>query len=270
VTTQGGGIGALNLNAAEKLVIFGRGDPAGGTVNVNEPTQVAGPGQLDEVFGADTRINEAMRDAAGNGTAFSVMFGVVPEEVSVTAEAIAGGSGTLDNIPIEDESLIDIQNTTAGQSESVVFRYENPIDTSGLASGEVAIDPSSGAVAAGDTDDYEIDYAYHEWQAAFDSAVDVIEPQEAGQWCVLSDSESVVSDAVASVSPLRENQHEIPILKRSLPLRAPQGIGDSVESLESLFRCLLRHRREAPPTPLPIPLPLQVHTQTFDLHCLHS
>jgi len=209
VTTQGGGIGALNLNAAEKLVIFGRGDPAGGTVNVNEPTQVAGPGQLDEVFGADTRINEAMRDAAGNGTAFSVMFGVVPEEVSVTAEAIAGGSGTLDNIPIEDESLIDIQNTTAGQSESVVFRYENPIDTSGLASGEVAIDPSSGAVAAGDTDGYEIDYAYHEWQAAFDSAVDVIEPQEAGQWCVLSDSESVVSDAVASVSPLRENQFKM-------------------------------------------------------------
>jgi hypothetical protein len=209
VTTQGGGIGALNLNVTEKLVIFGRGDPAGGTVNVNEPTQVTGPGQLDAVFGADTRINEAMRDAAGNGTAFSVMFGVVPEQVAVTDEAIAGGSGTLDNIPIEDPSLIDIQNTTAGQSESVVFRYEDPIDTSALASGEVAINPDTGAVAAGDTDDYEVDYEYHEWQAAFDSASDVIEPQEAGQWCVLSDSESVVSDAVGAITPLRENQFKM-------------------------------------------------------------
>ncbi|AFH21641.1 hypothetical protein OSG_eHP6_00040 [environmental Halophage eHP-6] len=209
VTTQGGGIGALNLNVTEKLVIFGRGDPAGGTVNINEPTQVTGPGQLDAVFGADTRINEAMRDAAGNGTAFSVMFGVVPEQVAVTDEAIAGGSGTLDNIPIEDPSLIDIQNTTAGQSESVVFRYEEPIDTSILASGEVAINPDTGAVAAGDTDNYEIDYEYHEWQAAFDSAVDVIDPQEAGQWCVLSDSGSVVSDAVGSITPLRENQFKM-------------------------------------------------------------
>jgi len=199
VTTQGGGIGALNLNVTEKLVIFGRGDPAGGTVTVNEPTQVTGPGQLDAVFGSDTRINEAMRGAAENGTAFSVMFGVVPEQVAVTDEQIAGGSGSLENIPIEDPSLIDIQNTTAGQSESVVFRYEDPIDTSILASGEVAINPDTGAVAAGDTDDYEVDYEYHEWQAAFDSASDVIEPQEAGQWCVLSDSESVVSDAVGAM-----------------------------------------------------------------------
>jgi len=210
VTTQGGGIGALNLSATEKLVIFGRGDPANGTVSVNDPTRVNGPGELEPTFGEGTRIADAMRDAAGNGQSFDAMFGVVPETVAVSAEAVSGGSGTLNNAPIiEDAAEISVQDVTAGQSESVVFRYESPPDASSLAADEVAINPDTGEVEAGDTDDYEVDYKYHEWQAAFDAAVDVIQPQEAGQWAVLSDSESVISDAVSSAQPLRTNQFKM-------------------------------------------------------------
>jgi len=210
VTTTGGGIGALNLNATEKLVIFGRGDPANGTVSVNDPTRVNGPGELAATFGEDTRIADAMRDAAGNGQSFNVMYGVVPETTAVTAESVSGGSGTLGNVPIiEDTAEIAVQNTTAAQSESVVFRYESPPDTSSLNSDEVAINPDTGEVEAGDTDDYEVDYKYHDWQAAFDAAVDVIQPQEAGQWAVLSDSESVVSAAVTTANPLRTNQFKM-------------------------------------------------------------
>lgn len=135
VTTTGGGIGALNLNATEKLVIFGRGDPANGTVSVNDPTRVNGPGELAATFGEDTRIADAMRDAAGNGQSFNAMYGVVPDSLD-------SGDGL-------------------------------------------------------------------DWQAAFDAAVDVIQPQEAGQWMVLSTTESVISDAVATATPLRTNQFKM-------------------------------------------------------------
>jgi hypothetical protein len=209
VTTQGGGIGALDLSVTEKLVVFGRGDTDNGTVTANTPTRVTSASQVEPTFGTGSRIADAIRDAAGNGQAFSVTFGVVPEQVPVTAESVTGGSSTLSNIPIEDASLIDVQNTTAGQSESVVFRYEEPIDTSVLASGEVAINPDTGAFEAGDSDDYEVDYEYLKWQDAFDAATEVVDPQEAGQWVVLSDSESIISDAVTSVTPLRQNQFKM-------------------------------------------------------------
>jgi hypothetical protein len=214
VDVQGGGIGSLNLSATDKLVIFGRGDLSAGSVSANDPTRVSGPSQLEPTFG-NSRIADAMRDAAGNGQSFDALFGVVPEQVAITAESISGGSGVLtdsegDATPVvEDADLIDIQNTTVGGSEAVVFRYEDPIDTSGLASDKVAINPDTGAVAAGDADDYEVSYEYLEWQDAFNSASQVIRPQESGQWCVLSDTDSIIDDAVSAVTPLRENQFKM-------------------------------------------------------------
>ena len=210
VTTESGAIGALNLNATEKLVIFARGDPANGTVSVNDPTRVNGPGELAETFGDGSRIADAMRDAAGNGQSFNAMYGVVPETISVTAEGVSGGSGTLGNAPIiEDKSDVSVQNTTTSSSAGVVFRYESTPDPSSLDDDEVAINPDTGEVESGDSDDYEVDYKYHDWQAAFDAATDVIQPQEAGQWAVISDSESVVSDAVTTANPLRTNQFKM-------------------------------------------------------------
>lgn len=210
VRTEAGGIGALNLDATEKLVVFARGNPQNGTASTNDPTRVSGPGALETTFGSETRIVDAMRDAAGNGQSFGAMYGVMPGEQTAAGEAVSGGGGTLSNAPIvEDASAITVQNTTAGQEESVSFRFESPPQTGGLAGDEVAINPHTGEVEADDTDDYEIDYAYLDWQSAFDAATDVVEPQEAGQWAVISDAEPVVSDAVATAQPLRQNQFKM-------------------------------------------------------------
>jgi hypothetical protein len=133
----GGGIGALNLDAQQKLVIYAPGDPANGTASINDPTQVSGPGELADTFGGeDTEIVQAIRQAAGNGVSFDVIFGIMPEE-----------TGT-------------------------------------------------------DPDVYD-------WQSAFDAGTDVIAEQETGQWWVESQKESVVSDAIATVTPLRQNQFKM-------------------------------------------------------------
>jgi len=207
VEVTGGGIGALNLDTVQKLVIFAAGDPSNGSAQTNDPTRVSGPGELEGTFGADTDIVEQMRRAAANGVAYSVIYGVMPAMQSVSGEAISGGSGTLGNSPIiEDPAEITITNTTTSTDQTVVFGYEEPPQTGSLASEEVAINPHTGEIEAGDSDDYEIDYKYYDWQSAFDSATGVIQEQESGQWWIESEAGSVVSDGISTAIPLRQNQ----------------------------------------------------------------
>lgn len=206
VTVEGGGIGSVTSDSEQQVVLFAAGDPTSGSVQTNDPTQVSGPGQLESTFGADTEMVEAFRGAAANGVAYANLYGVVPSTQSVTGEQIAGGSGTLGNTPIiEDAATITVTNATAGQEETPVWQYGTP-DASSLAADEVAINPFTGEVAAGDADDYEIDYKYHDWQSAFDAATGVIQEQEEGLWYVCSEAESVVSDARATADPLRTSQ----------------------------------------------------------------
>lgn len=207
VEVTGGGIGALNLDTVQKLVIFAAGDPSNGSAQTNDPTRVSGPGELEGTFGADTDIVEQMRRAAGNGVGYSVMYGVMPAKQSVTGETISGGSGTLSNGPIiEDAAEITVTNTTTSTEQTVVFKYGSPPDTSSLGTDEVAINPHDVDFESGDSDDYEIDYKYYDWQSAFDAATGVIEEQESGQWWVEAEAESVVADAIATATPLRESQ----------------------------------------------------------------
>lgn len=207
VDVEGGGIGALNLDTAQKVVLFGAGDPGSGSAQTNDPTQVSGPGELESTFGADTDLAELFRGAAANGVGYSLLYGVMPAKQSVSAEAIAGGSGTLGNAPIiEDAAEITVQNTTAGQEATPVWRYESPPQTGDLADDEVAVNPFTGEVEAGDADDYEVDYKYYDWQSAFDAASGVIQEQEEGLWYVRSEAEAIISDAIATAVPLRENE----------------------------------------------------------------
>lgn len=206
VDVSGGGIVGINVGTAQKLVIFGRGDPSSGTAQVNDPTQVSGPTDAENTFGEGTELADAIREASNNGVAYSMIWGVMPSTQSVTGESIAGGSGTLNNAPlIEDLAEISVQNTTDGQEADTEFRYDSP-PTEPTSDNTVHINPFTGDVEAGDGDDYEIDYKYLDWQSAFDSATDVVKEQETGLWRVISEAESVVDDARATAKPLREEQ----------------------------------------------------------------
>jgi len=228
VDVEGGGIGALNLDSVQKVVLFGAGDPNAGSASTNNPTQVSGPGELASTFGADTDLVELFRGAAANGVSYDVLYGVMPAKQSVTGEAIAGGSGTLGNTPIiEDVAEITVTNTTAGQDETPVFRYESPPQTGTLANDEVAINPFSGEVEAGDADDYDVDYKNYDFQSAFDSATGVIQEQEAGLWWVESEAESVVSSAIGTATPLRENQWKMVRVGGPAQPNATQTDGDA-------------------------------------------
>lgn len=207
VDVTGGAISAVDGATEQKVVVFARGDPNNGSAQVNDPTKVVGQSRLDDVFGADTDIEEQIRDLNANGVDFDLIWGVMPSTISVAAESVSGGSGTLGNAPIiEDAAEITVRNTTDSQDETPVFRYESPPATSGLASDEVAINPNSGEIESGNTDDYEIDYKYLDWQSAFDSATGVVEEQEFGHWAVNTEAQTVIDSAQQTVEPLRTNE----------------------------------------------------------------
>lgn len=207
VDVSGGGITGINVGTVQKLVIFGRGDPNSGTAQVNDPTQVSGPTAADDTFGADTQLADAIREASDNGTDYSMIWGVMPATQSVTGESAAGGSGELNNAPIiEDLDEISVQNTTDGQAaDSIEFRYDSP-PTAPTSDNVVHINPFTGEIEAGDSDDYEVDYKYLDWESAFDAASNVIEEMETGVWRVVSEAESVVDTARQLAKPLRENE----------------------------------------------------------------
>lgn len=205
VTVRGDSIAGIEVGRAQKLVVFGRGDTANGTAAVNDPTQVASQSAADDLFGAGSELAEELRDALGNGANPGFLFGVAVDTPSVSAEAVTGGSGTLANAPVvEDSAQISVQNTTAGASESVVLRYGSPPDASALAADEVAINPLTGEFEAGDTDDYEVDYEFLDYSTAFDAADGVLLERETGVYVALSEAESVASTLSSKVNALRD------------------------------------------------------------------
>lgn len=210
VILEAGSIQGIEVGAAEKLVIFGRGDTNNGTAQTNDPTQVTSTGDAENKFGDDSELTRALKLAIGNGANTGYLYGVSTAYQSVNGEAIAGGSGTLGNVPIvEDLGEISVQNTTDAQAaDNVEFRYDSPPTAPGSAN-EVHINPLTGEVEAGDGDDYEVDYKYADWSSAFDSADMVLNEGESGVYVALSDAEDVASTLYSKATSLRDPDYKM-------------------------------------------------------------
>lgn len=220
VDVLGGGIAGININTEEKAVVFANGDPNAGSVSINSPTRVSGPGQLEGTFGSDQDINDQMRLVAANGISYDNMWGVVPEQVNVSNEDITGGGDAEDHTGgseiseapiVEDTSLITVQDDQ-GSTLSVEFRYETNKDATNTdftslspSTDTMFINPNTGEWVADASDNYNIAYDHLDWQSAFDSAVGVVSEQETGTWFVNSEADEVITSASSTASPLRTN-----------------------------------------------------------------
>ena len=187
------------------LVIFGRGDPAAGQASVNTPTKLSNAVNAETQFGTGTRLEEAMRKASRNGSDRDKTFGVMPEEIAVTGEAMAGGTGQLTNFPVSpiyDPAQITATRDLDSTVVDVEFRYEStPITPSG--ENTVAINPYTGEFEASDSADYTLDYQYLDSQAALNAADVVVEEDEAAVYQAESCSTTVAEILDAKVEELR-------------------------------------------------------------------
>jgi hypothetical protein len=208
IDVEGNRVGDITVGTSETLVVFARGDPTSGTATTNSPEPVGTLEDADQQFGEGTPLADLLRDAIVNGADAigGNVFGVMPEEQAVSGEAVNGGSGTLANAPIhEDLSTISVQNTTDATAADVEFRYDSPL-TAPSAGNTIHLNPYTGEVEAGDTDDYAANYEFYQWADAFAAADRVVPEGESGVWAIDHEAESVVLDAQAEATVLREQE----------------------------------------------------------------
>lgn len=202
-TVKGGRIVDVSIGYEQHVVLFGRGNPVDGTATANTPELVQTPAEADTLFGEGSRLAAGLRGALRNGANRDYLHGVMPTETTVSAEPIAGGSGTLTNVPlVEDIDTITVTNTTAAGTATPEFVYSSPPPAPGEA-GVVNINPLTGEVASGGTDDYQIDYAYLDWGAALDAADTVLRHNETGIYATLTDAEVVAQTLSDKLDTLR-------------------------------------------------------------------
>jgi len=215
IETTGGSLAGVTVGREQKLVLIGYGDPASGSANVNEPTQIQSQLDADRKFGDGSRLANQMKDALSNGANISFLFGVMLDEKTVSAESFAGTtSGTLANAPIvEDLDTITVRDTTDATDSSsddfvVEFNYESPPPAPTLDGSEtdkVFINPNTGEWEADSSSDYEFDYEYGDWSTAISEAGTVIAEEETAVIATASDAESVASTLSGQVNTLRED-----------------------------------------------------------------
>lgn len=210
VTVRGVAITGVTVGREQKLVVFGNGDTTTGSASPGEPVEVTDGTDADTQFGEGSELANGLRDAIRNGANArdEYVYGVSPTVTEVTAESVAGGTGTLSNTPIlEDTEAITVMDTSQSTELSIVFDYGDTIDTP--SDGEVAIDPLSGNVVDPNDNDLEVDYEYLEWKDALDSADGVLNEKEVGIYATLSESEDVASLLETKVDELRDPHYKL-------------------------------------------------------------
>ena len=202
-TVRGGGIVDVTVGYAQKIVIFGRGDPVDGTASYNTVESVQTPADADTLFGEGSRLADGLRGALANEANREFLYGVMPTETTVSAEPVTGGSGTLLNAPIvEDLSTVSVTATVDGTTMTPAFVHESP-PPAPTDAGVVNINPLTGETTSSGTADYEVDYAFLDWQSALDSADTVLRHNEVGVYATLSDSEIVAQALSDKLDELR-------------------------------------------------------------------
>lgn len=202
----GGGVNGVIIGEEQKIVLFGRGDTSGAdSAEYNEPTRITTRVDANVQFGADTELSHAVAGALRNGANSEFVYGVMPEEITVSAELVAGGSGQLTNYPIvEDLSLIVVNDVSGAspQEKTPEFVYESPPNAPSDPD-VVNINPLTGEVETGTPDDHEVDYNYLDWASALNAADPVLQFNETGVYCTVSDADAVTQQLSTKLDDLR-------------------------------------------------------------------
>lgn len=165
-----GPFGSSATGAIRTHAVVGPGDPESANASVNDPTNVTSRVSPTSQFGEDSALAAGLAGASANGSARERLFGVMVEPIAVTGETMAGGTGTLQNTPIvQDTSRITVTDTTNSTPVDVNWGYGDSLADQATAD-TVAINPFDGGFDdGGDGNDYTIDYEHRDWPTAINA-----------------------------------------------------------------------------------------------------
>lgn len=247
VNVAGGGITAVAIGEAEKLVLFGAAnytndggdtdlstlpdgstDAIDGAASSEEPVQINARREADNNFGEESALADAMREALANGANLNYLYAVAPERVNAIGEVSSTQTGTLANFPLFEEDVdneanienIEVEDTTGPVDMTVTFSYDGTPSTPSAAD-TIAINPLTGEFAADATPDgdYEFNYKYLNWDGAFGATAvqQILNEDETGVYDILTDSDAVSADLDSEVSTLRQDYKLVNALSGAEP-----------------------------------------------------
>ena len=249
VTTESGGIQAVEIGEEEKLVFFGEanyvvndagdglvveGDDAESfDVKANEFEQISQAKFADSKFGSDTELANAMKNSIGNGANTDYLYGVAVERKVVEGQSETQQEGNLDNVEIVENTGEPVDFSTGDVNDfgisvaddngelTVRLRYGGAPATPEASSGEVHVNPLTGDYAA-DPDsvgDLVFDYCHNDYASAFlsNSTQSIVNEDETGIFFALSDSDSVSADLNNTVNGLRTDYQLVNALSFAQP-----------------------------------------------------
>lgn len=140
ITTTGGGISAVRIGSADKLLLIGDGDTTNSEAIEGEVWQVSSGAEADNAFGEGSELADAVRDAFGNRANQQFTYGVIlPDYDETQAESpdispleavftVERGDTESDYSFIPDGEYIGITNENAfGVAKDVVNEGETGI-----------------------------------------------------------------------------------------------------------------------------------------------
>lgn len=238
VSVAGGGITAVAIGDDEKLVIFGepdyaRDEPDFDTISdgsedaldtdlagsLETPEQINSRRDANTLFGDDSELANAMREALANGANIDFLYGVAPRRFNVVGEIKTSQSGNLEQDTVWEEDVQDEANISAirvtdnetGTELEVRYDYNSPPDVP-TDTDVVNINPLTGEYEAdadpdGTTSEYAFDYKYVDWSSAFsvNAVTNVVNEEETAVFDVTSDSDNVSVSLESAKNSLRDN-----------------------------------------------------------------
>ena len=165
--TYGTSITGVDIGEEEKLLIFGESNPANGEASVGEAVNAPTPRAINNNFGQETELANALSLARGNGANPSFLYGVGVRANWNEETFNETNSGQLSNAP-----LFGFESGTSGDTERISFEYSdggnvsvNLVNQDGTPSSPstsdtVNVDVVTGNWTASSSGDYVATYQY--------------------------------------------------------------------------------------------------------------
>lgn len=199
IETSTGVVAGVTIGRESHLVLIGAGGETA-TAAPNDPVNIESRNDADDLFGEESDLATAYRDALANGANPDFIHGIRASVTTETETGVTDDFGTLTNYPIvPDHSRTNVDD--AGTELEVKFRYEEPIDPP-ADQGVIHINPHTGEWDAEvDIDpDLNIEYVYADWDSAVAASNDAIGEAEFGVIAPLTNATSV-GESLETVLP---------------------------------------------------------------------
>lgn len=222
VSVQSGGTVAVSRGFSSTIGIAANMNTSEGTATAGEVVNVPAPSDAEDLFGAESELDELVRDAYNNGVYDIFAVGATESDTTETFDSVQSATLTSE---IADPNVtsheITATDTTAGSTIDVSAVYESPPSTPEAGAN---VNPVSREIEFSTSGTYEVSYTAQDMS----SATDALAQQNIRFLAVASENEEVLNDALSVVNNKASQFDFKRVVGGANPRADPQNYSDGI------------------------------------------